>query len=130
MLGLDTSEGVVERDLPMLVHGLEWVSGLIDLIAIAILLVGTVRFVIAFVRSEMASGTTARRESQNRARIELGRYILSGLELLIVTDIIHTALSLELGDLVFLGLLVAIRVAIGYFLDREIRELKEETPDA
>ena len=49
----------------------------------------------------------------------MGRYILSGLELFIVSDIIETALSLELADLVFLGLLVAIRSAISYFFERE-----------
>jgi uncharacterized membrane protein len=58
--------------------------------------------------------------------VELGRYILAGLGLFIVSDIIHTALSLALGDLVFLALLVAIRSAISYFLDREIREIKED----
>ena len=54
--------------------------------------------------------------------MELGRYILAALELLIVSDIIHTALSLELADLVFLGLLVLIRSVISFFLDREMRD--------
>ena len=55
-------------------------------------------------------------------RMELGRYILSALELLIVSDIIHTALSLALADLLFLGFLVLIRSMISFFLNREIRE--------
>jgi len=60
------------------------------------------------------------------ARLELGRYILAGLELLIVSDIIHTALSLAFGDLLFLGLLVLIRATVSYFLDREIKEIKAD----
>jgi uncharacterized membrane protein len=35
-------------------------------------------------------------------------------------------LSLRLEDLLFLGLLVLIRSAISYFLDREIREIKAD----
>ena len=62
----------------------------------------------------------------DRERMELGRYILSALELLIVSDIIHTALSLALADLLILGLLVLIRSVISFFLDREIREIRGE----
>ena len=62
----------------------------------------------------------------DRERMELGRYILSALELLIVSDIIHTALSLALADLLFLGLLVLIRSMISFFLNREIREIRGE----
>jgi uncharacterized membrane protein len=41
-----------------------------------------------------------------------------------VSDIIETALSLQLTDLVFLGLLVAIRSAISYFLEREVQNIR------
>ena len=53
-------------------------------------------------------------------------HILSGLELFIVSDIIHTALSLAFADLLFLGLLVVIRSIVSFFLEREIKDLKEE----
>ena len=56
----------------------------------------------------------------------LGRYILAGLELLIVSDIIHTSLSLALADLLYLGVLVLIRSLISYFLDRELGALRQE----
>jgi len=62
----------------------------------------------------------------NRERVELGRYILASLELFIVSDIIHTALSLAFADLLFLGLLVVIRSVISYFLDRELDQLRKE----
>ena len=56
--------------------------------------------------AEVGKSGPERVRRTNRERIELGRYILAGLELFIVSDIIHTALSLALADLVFLGLLV------------------------
>ena len=62
----------------------------------------------------------------DRHRMELGHYILAALELLIVSDIIHTALSLAVGDLLFLALLVLIRATVSFFLDREIRTIHQE----
>ena len=105
---------------------LEWLAALIALLAIAVMLIGTVRFLVGFIRAETLKTEANRARIINRERVELGRYILSGLELFIVSDIIHTALSLALGDLLFLGLLVAIRSAISYFLDMEISEIKED----
>ena len=50
-------------------------------------------------------------------------------ELLIVSDIIHTALSLAFNDLLVLGLPVLIRSLISFFLDREIRDIRAELGD-
>ncbi len=47
------------------------------------------------------------------------------LEVFIVSDIIETALSLKLSDLVFLALLVAIRSVISFFLEREVQSIRE-----
>ncbi|MDJ0827531.1 MAG: DUF1622 domain-containing protein [Rhodobacter sp.] len=125
-LDMGGTEGVLHRDLGGLVNVLEWVAAGIDLLAIAVMLIGAGRFLIGFVRAEFKRVEADRARVINRERVELGRYILSGLELFIVSDIIHTALSLALSDLIFLALLVAIRSAISYFLDREIREIRED----
>ena len=120
------SPGPLQGELARLAHGLEWVISGIDLASIAIMLIGSLRFIAGFVRAE-ASGDAAERVKRiDRERMELGRYILSALELLIVSDIIHTALSLALADLLILGLLVLIRSLISFFLDREIREIRGE----
>jgi uncharacterized membrane protein len=120
------TEGVLHGDLGGLVHLLEWVAAIVDILAILVMLIGTVRFLLGFATAEIRREESDRARVINRERVELGRYILAGLELFIVSDIIHTALSLALGDLIFLALLVAIRSAISYFLDREIREIKED----
>lgn len=123
---LSGTEGVLHDNLGGLVAALSWVVAAVELLAIAVMLIGTTRFLVGFVAAEVQRAESARAHVINRERVELGRYILSGLELLIVSDIIHTALSLALADLVYLALLVAIRSAISYFLDREIREIKED----
>lgn len=120
------TEGILHTELQGLVVVLEWVAAIIALLAMAVMLIGALRFLAGFVRAETLRPEADRARIINRERVELGRYILSGLELFIVSDIIHTALSLALGDLLFLALLVAIRSAISFFLDREISEIKED----
>ncbi|MCA3436343.1 MAG: DUF1622 domain-containing protein [Rhodobacter sp.] len=115
-------ESLLHAHLPALVEGLTWVEAAIDLFAITVMLIGVLRFVAGFLRAERAGDK--RLAAIDESRIELGRYILAGLELFIVSDIIETALSLQLLDLVFLGLLVAIRSAISYFLEREVTNIR------
>ena len=125
LAGLTKGPGVLHEHLPQLVAALEWVTAALDLIAIAVMLLGALRFVAGFLGAEVARPASVRLRAIDAQRAGLGRYILAGLELLIVSDIVHTALSLAFGDLVFLGLLVLIRSAISFFLDREIREIRE-----
>ena len=120
------SPGPLQGELARLAHGLEWVIAGIDLASIAIMLIGSLRFIVGFVKAEVSGDAALRVKRIDRERMELGRYILSALELLIVSDIIHTALSLALADLLILGLLVLIRSLISFFLDREIREIRGE----
>ena len=106
---------------------LDWGATITKLIGCLILLLGAARFTIGFVRSEIrASGHDERMEIVNDNRLHFGRSILAGLMMLIVSDIIHTALSLRMGDLVFLAVLVAIRSTIAYFLERELVAVKED----
>lgn len=126
-LALGTArEGVLHEALPWLVSLLDWLAAGIDLCAILLLLVGALRFIGGVAASEVRRDGSARVRGMNHERVELGRYILAGLELLIVSDIIHTSLSLALSDLLFLGLLVVIRSLISFFLDRELGELRRE----
>jgi uncharacterized membrane protein len=115
-------ESLLHTRFPGLIEALAWVEAGIDLVAIAVMLVGVLRFLAGFLRAEAAGPD--RIAGIDGARMELGRYILAGLELFIVSDIIQTALSLQLSDLVFLGLLVAIRAAISYFLEREVSGIR------
>lgn len=117
---------VLHAELLWLVHALEYLVVAIDIAGCVILLIGSARFVWGFLRAELSRDAKARVRGVNMERVELGRYILAGLELLIVSDIIHTALSLAMADLIFLGLLVVIRSLISYFLDRELEQVKKE----
>ena len=106
LIEMETEGGVLHGALPWLIEIFEILAAVIDIAAIVLLLIGAARFLTGVVIAEVGKSGPERVRRTNRERIELGRYILAGLELFIVSDIIHTALSLALADLVFLGLLV------------------------
>ncbi|MCL2695302.1 MAG: DUF1622 domain-containing protein [Clostridiales bacterium] len=54
-------------------------------------------------------------------KIELGRYILLGLEILIVADIIKSILDPNWEGILMLASIVAIRTLISFFLNHEIQ---------
>ena len=126
LIALELEGGLLHESFGWLVSLLEAAVALIDLFAIAILLIGAGRFIIGVLIAELVRRGPERVRKTNRERIELGRYILAGLELFIVSDVIHTALSLRFVDLMFLLLLVIIRSITSYFLDRELDQVKQE----
>ena len=106
-------------------HWLEQLAHGIDLIGIAIVLYGFVLATIGFLRAEVnrlfhGGGMVG----CMRVRVQLGTYILTGIEFMIASDIINTVLSREIDDLIFVSALVVIRTAISFFLGREIKELE------
>ena len=108
-----------------LAHGLETIAAAIDLIGVTIILFG---FAVSMFRllGSLSHGIGLRRELMglNHARTTLAVYILTGLEFMIASDIIHTVITREFSDLLFVGLLVLIRTAISFFLGKEIMELE------
>lgn len=126
VIGHVADETMLHRYLPHVVEGLDWVASAITLFAILLLVIGSLRFILGVALAELGKAADGRIRRTNRARLELGGYILAGLELFIVSDVIHTALSLAFADLLFLLTLVVIRAIISYFLDRELAELRSE----
>jgi uncharacterized membrane protein len=122
---MDVSVPSIADEFPPLAAALETVASLIELFAIVVLLNGLLRFVLAYVAAEARfRDNPASAARLNAGRVDLSRYILSGLEVFIVSDIIRTVLSPTLDGLAVLGALVAIRSAISFFLEREIREIR------
>ena len=125
---MDTHRAIVLQDhLPGFAGWLGWVILVIELFAVAILLVGLARFAWGYLRSELAgSDMIARTTRANLGRIVLARYILMALEVFIVADLLMTLLSASLESLMFLALLVLVRSVISWFLEHEISKLTAE----
>jgi uncharacterized membrane protein len=101
----------------------------IDLIGVAIIIFGFNVALVKLVRA-ISHGAGLRKGLGNiaDARRTLGAYILTGIEFMIASDIIHTVITRELLDLVYVGLLVLIRTAISFFLGKDIAELESNRP--
>ncbi len=114
-----TAEGV----LGDLGQGLEWLALGIDLIGVLIVVFGFGVSLISLVRC-LAKGVGLMKDMSDlqHVRLQLGRYILVGIEFMIASDIIHTVVTRELMDLAFVAAMVAIRTAISFFLGKELAE--------
>ena len=106
---------------------LERIAVTIDLVGIAILVYAGVKFVGHFLIFEMKRlrGLECV-EGIRDMRLRLGSYILLSLEFIIISDVIVTAINRTMDDLLALGLLVIIRVALSFFLGRELNEVKAQ----
>lgn len=116
----------LQAHLPRLADALEWVAAFIEAFAILLLILGVLRFLYHFVRAEWRL-TTGMDDMADlaAARIVLAHYILTGLEVFIVADLIMLVLTMSLPNLLFLALLVIVRTGISYFLEHEIRALEK-----
>ncbi len=106
---------------------LEMIAVAIDLVGIAILVYAALRFVVHFLGFEIKRlrGLECV-EAIRDLRLRLGSYILLSLEFIIISDVILTAISRNVDDLLALGLLVLIRVVLSFFLGRELNEVKSQ----
>ncbi len=105
---------------------IEGAAVIIDLAASAIMVWAFILAVYAFVKASVAGATTDRIMRLQIARCDLGVKLVFALELLIISDLLHTVVSRTLDDLWFLAALVVIRTVISFFLNREIQEVEAE----
>jgi len=104
---------------------LETIAFAVDLVGIAILVYAALKFIVHFFGFEIKQlrGLDTV-EGIRDMRLRLGSYILLSLEFIIISDIIMTGISRDVDDLLSLGLLVIIRVALSFFLGRELSDVK------
>lgn len=106
---------------------LELAAQVIDLVGIAILLIAALKFVFHYAMFEFGKIRGMQCVFHIRdLRLQLGSYILLALEFMIVSDVIHSALNRTLDDFLMLGVLVAIRTALSFFLGLDLKDAQEE----
>ncbi len=106
---------------------LETIALAIDLVGVTILVYAALKFVVHFLGFEIKRlRGLACVEAIRDLRLQLGSYILLSLEFIIISDVINTAVSRNVDDLLALGLLVVIRVTLSFFLGRELNEVKAQ----
>lgn len=104
---------------------LEWVEFVVDLVGITILIVGFIKGIFVFIKWEIDNLRGGDIYDDIMAlRSTLGWYIILSLDFLIISDILHSVIKPEFNDLINLGIIVILRTSIGYFLGRELMELR------
>ena len=104
---------------------LETIAVAVDLVGIAILIYAALKFIVHYLAFEIKQLQGLESvEGIRDLRLGLGSYILLALEFIIVSDVIQTAISRDVEDLTALGLIVIIRVALSFFLGRELIDVK------
>lgn len=101
---------------------LEYISFGIGLIAFVIIIWGVIKGITEFIKAKILKHSTEKQKLDllNSVRYDLGYHLLIALEFLIAADIIRTIIKPTLEELGILGAIVTIRVALSYFLHREI----------
>jgi uncharacterized membrane protein len=96
---------------------------IIDAAASAVMVWGFLVGIYAFLKASSVGEATDRMMRLQVVRCDLGVKLVFALELLIISDLLHTVVSRSLEDLWFLAALVLIRTTVGFFLNREIQEI-------
>lgn len=104
-----------------------YIAEIIDIIGICILIYGFTKLFLKFLSIEFLKHPfkTSMRQIQS-LRCELGIYILLALDFLIASDIIHTIMDITTEQLIEVSVMIVLRTGIGYFLGKEVEEIKEE----
>ena len=97
---------------------MEWVVDGFEIAGVAILVVGSL---LAFVSAVGVYRRDGRRAAYERARQDVGRAILLGLEILIIADIVLTiTVDRTLESALTLGLIVLVRTFLSFSLEIEL----------
>lgn len=101
---------------------LQLLADIISIISIFIIAYGAIVSIVAFVRNELKPHGGALNDLRP-IRATLGSYLLLGLEVLMAALILKTILEPSYSALIVLGSIVAIRLLLSFFLNREIADL-------
>ena len=100
---------------------LQIVAEIVGVAGIAVIAWGVavtfVRFIVYDLSHLRGRGQRKKREA---LRHQLGSYMLLGLEFLIAADVVNTVGDPTLEKVGLLAAIVAVRTAIGYFIDKEM----------
>lgn len=88
-------------------------------VGVAVILYGVGRGLIGLIRAE-AQGS--KESLRNRVRMDLGYYLLLGLEFLVAADVIETLMAPDLNHVLILGAIVIIRTVISFSLNWELNQ--------
>lgn len=107
----------------------KWVTEIapwVEAIGIAVVLWGALEGLLMLLnRLRLSFGSGKDGPSVGQIRLAIGEKIALGLDFFLAGDIIQTIIIPSMESLAILGGIVVIRTAIAYFLNRDLKELRE-----
>lgn len=105
-----------------LMQATEWSVLLIDSIALALVLLGTIEAVVAGLRMMFSSPTGHRKRD---AWLRYARWLVAALTFQLAADIIETSITTDWMAIARVGAIAVIRTFLNYFLEKDLTELRE-----
>ncbi len=99
----------------------------IDAMALAIVVFGSVQAFIAVVRLLLVRGTDQQRQE---IWLRFARWLVAGLTFQLAADIIETANATSWEAIARLGSIAVIRTFLNYFLERDMAETRQREEEA
>ena len=99
----------------------------IDAMALAIIVFGSVQAFIAVVRLLLVRGTDQQRQE---IWLRFARWLVAGLTFQLAADIIETANATSWEAIARLGSIAVIRTFLNYFLERDMNEARQREDEA
>src|SRR3954447_25071533 len=88
----------------------------------AALIIGVAAFEATLKSALIFARRNSPSNAKNEVRLTLGRWLAVALELELAADILNTAVTPTWSDIEKLAAIAALRTALNYFLEREIRQ--------
>lgn len=113
----------------ILVKLFEGVVNIINAFAALVIIWGAGQAIVRVIMLEMNSvlvGVSKKLRKYDAIKVDFGHKLAFGLEFLLAGDILQLIFVPSMEELIFLGALVAIRIAVNYFLTQEIEEEQRE----
>jgi len=107
----------------------EWLELIIDVSAALVMVLAFVVAIFSYMQIAFRTKQLKQVKQLQRVRCSLGVKLVFALELLIISDLLHTIFSRSMDDMLIVGALVVIRTVIAYSLNKEIQEMSGEISD-
>jgi uncharacterized membrane protein len=101
-----------------------YLSLAVEILGALIIGVGLIQFVLGYVPALFSK---KQYDVNSWLRVRFGSSLAMALELLLAADILRTAVAPTWDDIGKLAAIAAIRTALNYFLEKELREIESRT---
>jgi uncharacterized membrane protein len=102
-----------------------WIALAVELAAALLIAYGAIEAIVGLLMPRRQVEGAKPFHKRRQVFLRFGVWLLLGLEFELAADIVRSAISPSWSDIGQLGAIAAIRIALNYFLERDIREFAE-----